>query len=88
MKIIKTGEFKPRDAEGYLYLAIEGDSPSELMSLDAKKLAWNARFEHGFGNAGIESWRAPFPLKPSTAKKKENGTVKYATVFRLIPGLP
>ena len=78
MKIIKTGEFKPKIEEGNLFIAVEGDSPAELQGLDAKKLAWNSRFEHGFGNAGIEGWRAPFPLpskdngKKKEAAKKEN----------------
>jgi len=86
MKIIKKGPLKPSITDGYLFIAVEGEEPGELNSLDAKKLAWNDRFNHGFGNAGIEVWRAPFPLDlPKDAK--EGDKPKYAIIYRLVPGI-
>ena len=85
MKIIKKGDLKPRTEEGCLYIAVEGGSPAELSGLDAKKLAWNERFNHGFGTAGIEGWRAPFPIE--TPKDSKKAATKYAIVFRIVPSL-
>ena len=41
--------------QNMLYLTVEGESPELVSSPEARKLAYAARLEHGFENAGIEA---------------------------------
>jgi hypothetical protein len=76
IKIVEKGEHKPRMADGVLYITVQGESPAELNSLGAKKAAYDERFKHGLGVAGVEAWTGSFLA----------GKV-YLRTFRLVPGL-
>jgi hypothetical protein len=76
LQVVKKGTRKPQVTDGVLYITVQGKSPAELNSLGAKKLAYDERFAHGFGVAGVEAWTGAF-------MEGEN----YYRVYRLIPGL-
>ena len=59
LKVLKSGPAKPRVEEGKLLVIVTGENHNELLSPEAKKVAWNYRFDtkcpSGFGQAGIEA---------------------------------
>ena len=46
---------------GRLYVTVQGPTITSVQSLGARTLAYNERFKHGMGQAGIESGGAAFP---------------------------
>ena len=82
VKIMKSADHKPRMMDGQGYVDIEADEVQELYSLEAKKMAYDHRFEMGMSNAGIEAWSSPAALEGTKNKPQ-----KFFRVFRLTPGL-
>ena len=79
IRLVKRGEFKPKEDGGFLLLTVSGDSVEDVNGLEAKKAAYEARADYGFPNAGIEVYHSPFQI-PATTKK---GKDQYGKTFRL-----
>lgn len=45
-----------------LYITLEGSNPEEVSNYAARKLAYEARMQHGFANAGIEADGGTHPV--------------------------
>lgn len=84
MQVIKTGAYAPKLVEGKLVVTVRGDNHTELYSPDAKKTAWDFRFDKscpsGFGQAGIDAVSGASTIK--VGNKSE-----VARQFVLTPGL-
>ena len=57
-----------------LFITVQGSNPEEVVSLEARRLAYNERNKHGFSNAGIEGYGGAFPVDMSKTMKMEDGT--------------
>lgn len=83
LKVVVKGKYAPEFHDGSLLISVEGDSVTDLMSPDAKRLAYNAGVDRDdFNTGGIERWRVPF-LVEGKAKKQ-----RFVTIFKLTAGLP
>ena len=73
---------------GKLFIEMQGPTPMSLQTLEAKTLAYNARYGYGFANSGIESYGTPYPCtKSGKSYTPGAGDVDhYRCVFRLTPG--
>lgn len=88
LSIVDKGTLKPHIEGDQLFLTVRSDNIEELNSPDAKKMAFAARHEHGFANAGIEKYSGPSPVNeegevdtdPKKGGEKYGG---YAVVFKL-----
>ncbi|NMA17134.1 MAG: hypothetical protein GX935_07825 [Erysipelotrichia bacterium] len=74
---------------GRLFITLQGSSPAVLRTLEAKTLAYNARFDYGFSSAGIESYGTPWPCdkhgEPYTPEKS-TGVDHFRMTYRLTAG--
>lgn len=80
-----------REGEG-LFIAVAAEKVAQLASPDAKKLAYDARFDYGFENSGIEKVAGPIPLNKEgdvdASKREGNQTYAgWANIFKLTRGL-
>jgi hypothetical protein len=94
LKVIMDSEHPlgPRRDGSELLLAISSDRVEKLMGPDAKKLAFDSRFDFGFENAGIERFEGPIPLDKqgevaTDARKAHENYAGFAMVFKLTRGL-
>ena len=91
LKVVKSGKYKPCIEEGKLHVTVTGDSHEELLSPEAKKVAWNYRFDKGcpsgFGNAGVEGISGVNELELSDAKKGAKAKKGLCRAFALTAGL-
>jgi len=55
-----------QEAPNELILTIEGASPAEIISRQARDFAYQARHQYGFSEAGIESAGGPYPINKNT----------------------
>jgi len=73
---------------GKLYITVEGPSFHALQNIKTRTLAYDVRFEHGMGQAGIEVVGVPWPCdangEPLTPSKER--ATRYRAQFRLTPG--
>lgn len=81
LKIIKSGPLAPSREGRVMTVTVQGDSADEVMGLAAKKLAYEARVQYGFTNAGISSITGVLQVQ------QKDGKVKPARQFRLELGL-
>ena len=59
----------------YLYITIQGDNITEVTSSVARKMAYEARGDHGFDNAGVEAFGGPYPVDSKAIDdENEEGT--------------
>lgn len=82
LKIVTTGDFKPREADGYLYITIEGPSAESLQDVEAKKLALVACAQQHYENAGLTGTRT---MKTIADGK---GKYKHYAEFQCMKGIP
>jgi hypothetical protein len=68
---------------GLLYITIEGDGIDQLKGPEAKWMAYNARFDYGFGNSGIEKYEGPIPV--TVQEEGAPPRTRYQITFRLTP---
>jgi hypothetical protein len=61
-----------------LYLVVEGDHVEDVQGHMARKLAYDARFDYGFTNSGLDAVGGPEPI---------NGGERYRQTWRLQRGL-
>ena len=95
LRVIKDEAHKlgPRREGGELLLSVAADRVELLASPDAKRLAYDSRFDYGFENAGIEKVAGPIPLNKEGELDdglRKAGTENYAgwaVVFKLTRGL-
>lgn len=78
----------PKRNGNELLLAVTSDRISRLDSPEAKRTVYDARFEFGFNNAGIEKFEGPIPLDikgnvTDSSRKKGEDYAGFAVVFRL-----
>lgn len=73
---------------GKLWVTVEGPTVMSVQSLAAKTMAYDERFKHGVGQAGLELAGTPWPcdeagqpLQPSKVPP-----TRYRAQFRLTPG--
>jgi hypothetical protein len=74
-------------------VTIVADTLDEALGLDARKLAYEERFNHGFSDAGIEASGGAYPVTPDgktpstpaevKALAGKTETLKYERVFKL-----
>jgi hypothetical protein len=88
LSIIEEGKLKPRIEGDQLWLAVRSDNIEELASPDAKRLAYDARHQHGFANAGIEKHSGPSPVDTqgsvdTSPRKEGEDYAGYAVLFKL-----
>lgn len=57
-----------------LFVTVQGGGPEEVVSMEARKLAYAERMKHGFSNAGIEGYGGGFPVDMTKKAKLEDGT--------------
>ena len=73
---------------GKLYITVEGPSIDVVRSLSARTLAYEARHDHGYSNAGLEAHGPPMPVdeegKPLGVTKTP--PKRYRAVYKLTPG--
>ena len=92
LKIVTTGSLAPQRDGDELFLAVAAPTVEDLSGPNAKNLAYDARHDYGFANAGIERYESIVPLtskgEPTTRKlKKGELYAQYAAVFRLTLGI-
>ena len=88
LSIIEEGKLKPHIEGDRLFLTVRSNNIEELASPDAKRLAYEARHQHGFANAGIEKYSGPSPVTTdgdvdTNAKQGGEKYGGYAVVFKL-----
>ena len=73
---------------GRLYITVEGPSIDAVRSLSARTLAYEARFEHGFANAGLEANGPPMPCNDDGTPLGLTTVAPklYRAVYKLTPG--
>lgn len=57
----------------YLYVTVQGDTQEEAVSAEARRMAYDARDEFGFSNAGIEATGGTIPV--NMLEKDADGAV-------------
>jgi len=89
IKVVTEGTMKPKVKGGNLFVTIEGDGPEELSGYEAKMIAYNARFDYGFGNSGIDLFSGPFPVNASgeidITPNTSNKPRKYRSIYKFHP---
>ena len=79
VKLVKRGEFKPREEGGFLLLTVIGADVESVNGINAKRAAYDARADYGYPQAGIEVYHSPFQI-PATNK---GGKAQYGVTYRL-----
>jgi hypothetical protein len=54
-----------RMADGNLTVVMEGDTSAEVISSEARKIAYEERIKHGFENAALDTTVRPFAVDRS-----------------------
>jgi hypothetical protein len=74
---------------GKLYVTLKGKSPGALQTLEAKTLAYNERYTHGVGTAGIEAVGPPWPCNAAGeayAPGRDKTVDHYRALYKLTAG--
>jgi hypothetical protein len=95
LKIVETTAGESGRAQRTVLITVEGDTPDEANSVEAKKLAYGERARLGLSEAGIEYVGGAFPVeavgeKPVPGPTSDNPVVpdrKYRRTFRLTQAL-
>lgn len=73
---------------GKLWVTVEGPTTMSVQSLAAKTIAYDERFKHGVGQAGLELVGTPWPCDESgqPLQPSKIPPSRYRAQFRLTPG--
>jgi hypothetical protein len=86
LKIIETTAGEAGRAQRTILVTVEGDTPDEANSVEAKKLAYAERAKLGMPEAGIEYVGGAFPVA-GNGKAPDPDAMKYRRTFRLTQAL-
>jgi hypothetical protein len=87
IKVLVEGPAAPRIDSGMLVLTLEADSPEQAQSTEARKAVYDARVNHGFVNAGIDSISPAYPVNPKGEPTELDRTLsgRYRVEVRFRP---
>jgi hypothetical protein len=86
LKIVETKAGETGRAQRTVLITVEGDTPDEANSVEAKKLAYAERAKLGLPEAGIEYVGGAFPVA-GDGKAPNPDVMKYHRTFRLTQAL-
>jgi len=92
ISLVTKGDLEPRRDGNELYLAVASKYARLLGGTEAKNVAYDARYDHGFESAGIEKFEGPLPIngegqRAEGLRSKNEGYARWAVVFKLTRGI-